>query len=404
MPTISKRSAEAFSSPIRQFAIYSREAEASGKYIYYLNIGQPDIPTPPKAMNAVKTMEREVIAYGPSEGAPELRTAYVQYFKTLGHELAMTNVLVTTGASEGIAFALQGCLDRGDEIIVPEPLYALYQGYIQLSGAEIRTITSRIDDGYALPSAEDFEALVTSRTKAIFLCNPNNPTGTMYTREALLALTEVVRKHDLFLIVDEVYRNFCYSDEAFYSALSLPGLEQHVVVLDSVSKRYSACGARIGALISRNQDLLLGIRKFAEYRLSPPVFGQHLATTLLKLEPQYYGIIREEFGRRRAFLVNRLQQMKGVRAYWPGGAFYVLAELPVSDAGEFCKWLLTDFEHQRTTVMLAPGSGFYSTPGLGRSQVRIAYVLRTDELAKAMHCLELALAKYHTLKPSEVTA
>jgi aspartate aminotransferase len=398
MPKVSERALTSYDTPIRNHAKLANMAEAQGKKIYYLNIGQPDICTPPEAMNALKKIEGSILAYSPSEGHPTLREKYAEYYRNHGLYINKNQILVTTGASEAILFVLQGCLDRGQEIIIPEPFYAIYRGYTQMAGLEIKAVTSHIGNGFALPEISAFEKCITPSTGAVLLCNPNNPTGSIYSEKALKELAILVQKHNLFLIVDEVYSTFCYQDEPFFSALSLEGLNDHVVVLDSISKRYSACGARIGCLISRNEHLLMNIRKFAEYRLSPPGLGQIIAGKLLELDEDYYEGIHREFAGRRSLVVERLKKMNGTIAYWPGGAFYVFAELPVDDTELFCRWLLTDFEHQGATLMLAPGAGFYSTPGLGTKEVRIAYVLNEQSLDTAMDCLEEALKQYRKMK------
>ncbi len=395
MPSISQRGETAHSSPIRKLAAAAEAAKKAGKKVYHLNIGQPDILTPRAGLDAVRNIDLDILAYSPSNGNASLREKMPAYYRKFGIDLHPDEILITSGASEGILFTLLACLDAGDAVLSPEPLYANYLGFAGMAGVQVKPITTTIDTGFALPDIAAFQAALTPDVKAIMLCNPNNPTGAFYPEQTLRALAELVLDRDLYLIVDEVYREFCYRDDvAFFSALNLPGLEQHVVVLDSVSKRYSACGARIGAIITRNEALRTTIQKYAETRLSPPTFGQIFAEATLQTEDSYFQTVTAEYRRRRDLLFSRLQAMPGVRCYQPEGAFYVFAELPIDDADRFCRWLLEDFSYENQTLMLAPGAGFYATPGLGQREVRFAYVLNTTDLGQAMDCLERALETY----------
>lgn len=395
MPSISQRGETAHSSPIRKLAAAAERAKKAGKKVYHLNIGQPDILTPRAGLDAVRIIDLDILAYSPSNGYPSLREKMPAYYRKFGLEVKPDEIIVTAGASEGILFALLACLDADDAVLSPEPLYANYLGFAGMAGVRVKPVTTSIETGFALPDIAAFQAALTPDVKAILLCNPNNPTGAFYPERTLRALAELVLDRDLYLIVDEVYREFCYRDDTpFFSALSLSGLEQHVVILDSVSKRYSACGARIGAIVTRNEALRTTIQKYAETRLSPPTFGQIFAEATLQTEDVYFQTVTAEYRRRRDLLFARLKAMPGVRCYQPEGAFYVFAELPIDDADRFCRWLLEDFSFENQTVMLAPGSGFYATPGLGRREVRFAYVLNTDDLSRAMDCLQEALKVY----------
>jgi aspartate aminotransferase len=398
MPKISHRGETAHSSPIRKLAAAAEQAKQSGKKVYHLNIGQPDILTPPAALEALRNTRLEVLAYSPSAGYASLREKVPAYYHKFGIEVGAEDVLITSGASEGILFTLLACLNPGEAVLSPEPMYANYLGFAGMADVRVKPLTTRIETGFALPGIADFRAAITPDVKAILLCNPNNPTGAFYPEATLRALAEIVLERDLYLIVDEVYREFCYRDDAaFFSALNLPGLAEHVVVLDSVSKRYSACGARIGAIVTRNATLRHTIQKYAETRLSPPTFGQIFAEAALQTEDAYFEAVTTEYRQRRDLLYRRLQAMPGVTCYCPEGAFYVFAELPVDDADRFCRWLLDDFSWENQTLMLAPGSGFYATEGMGKRQVRFAYVLNTIDLDRAMDCLEHALRQYAPL-------
>ena len=395
MPKVSRRGEAAFSSPIRKLAAAADRAKQHGKKVYHLNIGQPDILTPANALQAVREAKIDILAYSPSNGYATYREKLPDYYRKYGVEIGPNDILVTSGASEGILFTLLACLNQGESVLSPEPLYANYLGFAGMADVQVKPITTHISSGFALPSIADFHRALTPDVKAIVLCNPNNPTGALYPEKTLRALGEIALEHDLYLIVDEVYREFCYDDDdAFFSALRLPGLEDHVIVLDSVSKRYSACGARIGAVITRNAALRAVIQKYAETRLSPPGYGQIFAEATLQTEDSYFDTVKEEYRHRRDLLYRRLSEMEGVVCYRPEGAFYVFAELPIDDADRFCRWLLDEFEYEGQTVMLAPGTGFYATPGMGRREVRFAYVLNCHDLDKAMDCLGAALMAY----------
>lgn len=402
MPTISQRGATAHSSPIRKLAPFADAAKRAGKKVYHLNIGQPDILTPRHGMDALREMQMDILAYSPSNGYASLREKMLPYYRSLGVELSAQQLLITEGASEGVMFTFLAALNPGDTVLTPEPLYANYLGFAGMTGVRIKPITTTIDTGFALPDVARFREAITPDVKALVLCNPNNPTGAFYPASVLRALADLVLEFDLYLIVDEVYREFCYrDDEPFFSALCLPGLEQHVVVLDSISKRYSACGARIGAVVTRHAPLMAAIHKYAETRLSPPTFGQIFAEATLEVDRDYFETVLEEYRLRREVLFARLRAIPGVMCYQPDGAFYVFAELPIDDSDRFCRWLLEDFSHEGQTVMLAPGTGFYATPGLGRREVRIAYVLNVDDIHRGIDCLEHALVAYRSIMKAE---
>jgi aspartate aminotransferase len=394
MPNISNRGRHTYASPIRKLSGFANQAKAAGKRVYHLNIGQPDIATPKVALNKIKNLDLSVVAYAPAEGIRSYREALVDYYKSFEIEVTADQILITTGASEAILFSMLSCMDAGDEIIIPEPFYAIYNGFSQMSGLTIVPITSYLETGFKLPEVAEFEQVITEKSKAIFICNPNNPTGCLYSKDNLIALANLAKKHDLFLFVDEVYREFCYDDGEFFSALNIDGMSENVVVMDSISKRFSACGARVGALVTRNQELLDTVVRFSRLRLSSPTLGQILAEATLSEPPAYIEIARSEYDLRRKTVYDRLSKMKGVDCYLPGGAFYCFARLPIADSEHFCQWLLEDFDYQNKTVMLAPGGGFYATEGLGQNEVRIAYVLNVNDLHKAMDCLEEALKVY----------
>lgn len=394
MPKISQRGECTPLSPFRKFAPLAERAKAQGRKIYHLNIGQPDILTPPQALQAVREHPLRVLAYSSADGNLSYRQKLTGYYRSFGVELAPNQIIVTTGASEAIYLGLLSCFNQGDEILSPEPFYANYNGFAHMADIEVRAIPCRIEDGFALPSAADFERCLTPKTKGIFLCNPNNPTGCVYPEATLRELAEVVKRHDLYLFVDEVYREFCYDGQDFFSALRLDDIREHVVVVDSISKRYSACGARIGALITYNERVLEAVNRYAMLRLSPPGFGQILAEAALDVDAGYLDEVKIEYDLRRQTVFRRLQQMPGVTSYLPGGAFYCFARFPIDDADKFCRWLLEDFEYQGATVMLSPGAGFYATPGAGLNEVRMAYVICRDDLEAAMDCLEHALIEY----------
>lgn len=394
MPRISERGQNIYLSPFRKLIPYAEKAERDGKQVFHLNIGQPDIETPALAMDAVKNADMKILAYSNAIGNLSYRTKLVQYYRKFGIRVTPTDLIVTTGASEAFPFLFMSCLNPGDEIIIPEPFYANYIGFAQMAGIHIKPITCTIESGFSLPSIADFEAAITAHTKAIFITNPNNPTGCLYTEDVMIELSRLVSVYDMFLFVDEVYREFCYDGGRFFSALQIEDVADNVVVIDSISKRFSACGARIGTLISRNPDVIDSITKFAKLRLSPPGLAQILAEATLDVDQDYMQMAIGEYDRRRMTVYNRLNAMDGVICYKPGGAFYCFVELPVDSAEYFCQWLLESFDYRGKTVMLAPGSGFYATKGLGERQVRIAYILKAELLEEAMDCLEVALKNY----------
>lgn len=394
MPSISHRGAQMPPSPIRKLVPFANAAKQRGTKVYHLNIGQPDIETPQVILDAVRHTNMKVLDYSPSEGFESYRKKLVEYYKRNDIDLNTGNIIVTTGGSEAIMFAIMTCLDDGDEIIIPEPFYANYNGFSTSAGVKVVPIPSSIETGFALPPIEEFEKAVTPRTKAIMICNPNNPTGYLYSAEELNVLKEICLKHDLFLFSDEAYREFCYDGRKHISALSLPGLENHAILLDTISKRYSACGGRIGAFVTRNPEVLTAAMKFAQARLSPPSFAQILGEAAVDLPSDYFDAVHAEYTSRRDLLVKRLTAMQGVKCPLPGGAFYAIAQLPVDDSEKFCQWLLESFSHNGATVMMAPAAGFYATPGKGRNEVRLAYVLNAEAINGAMDCLEAALKEY----------
>ena len=398
MPKISERGIEMPSSPIRKLAPLANEAKARGIKVYHLNIGQPDLPTPQKALDALKNVDRKVLEYSPSQGFLSLREKLQTYYRKFRIELSVNDINVTSGGSEAVLFAFLACLNPGDEIIVPEPAYANYMAFAVSAGAVIKTVTSTIDTGFSLPPVEEFEKLITERTKAILICNPNNPTGYLYSRAEMNQIRDIVKKHDLYLFSDEVYREFIYTGSPYISALNLDGIENNVVLVDSVSKRYSECGIRIGALVTRNADVRRAVMKFCQARLSPPLLGQIVAEESIMGTEEYAADVYEEYVERRKCLVDGLNRIEGVYSPIPMGAFYTVAKLPVDDADKFCEWCLSDFSYEGETVMMAPASGFYSTPGMGRDQVRIAYVLKKEDLQRALFILEKALEAYNNLK------
>lgn len=381
-------------SPIRKLVPYAEEAKRKGRKIYHLNIGQPDIPTPQVALDAIKNNSLKVVEYSHSAGNESYRRKLALYYQNLKINVDHTEMVITTGGSEAILFGLMSCLNPGDEVIVPEPFYANYNGFCITAGVKIVPVTSYIETGFALPPIEDFEKLITSKTKGIIICNPNNPTGYLYSKEEIEKLGEIVRKYDLYLFSDEVYREFCYDGNTHFSVMHLKGLENNVVLMDSVSKRYSACGVRIGALISKNKDVIATAIKFAQARLSPPSYGQIVGEAALETPKEYFDEVYNEYIERRDLMVDALNKMEGVVCPLPKGAFYTTVKLPVDDSDNFAQWLLSDFEYENQTVMLAPATGFYSTPGKGKNEVRIAYVLKKEDLVKAMKCLEEALKVY----------
>ncbi|OAV45035.1 pyridoxal phosphate-dependent aminotransferase [Lewinella sp. 4G2] len=393
MPTVSHRSETVPLSPFRKLIPVADAAKAAGRHVYHLNIGQPDILTHPAAVEQFRKLDWEILDYSPSNGIPSYRAKLTDYYARFGIELEADNIMVTTGGSEAILFFMLSCLDPGDEIIVPEPFYANYNGYAHIADVRVVPITGRIEDGFSLPSPEAFAAKITRRTRAIMITSPNNPTGACYSAAEMQTLADIVVKNDLFLCADEVYREFAY-DHPVQSVLEFDQLHEHAIVIDSVSKRYSATGARVGALVCRNSKILAGVDRFAKLRLSPPGLGQMLSECMLEGDTAYLNGVKEEYQARRDVVFERLQAMPDVFSYRPGGAFYCFARFPISDSEDFCRWLLEDFEYEGATVMLAPGPGFYATPGLGRDECRIAYVLNRDDLNKAMDCLERALLVY----------
>lgn len=381
-------------SPIRRLVKYANQAAAKGVKVYRLNIGQPDVPTPQAAFDALKKIDRKVLEYSPSEGLLSLRTKLREYYKRFNIDVDVDDIIVTTGGSEAVLFAFMACLDPGDEIIVPEPAYANYMAFAISAGAKIVTVPSSIDNGFELPPVEKFEELITPRTKGILICNPNNPTGYLYTMKEMLQLRDLVKKHDLFLFSDEVYREFCYTGAPYISAFHLPGIEEQVVLIDSVSKRYNECGIRIGALITKNKELKANVMKFCQARLSPPLLGQLVAEASIDTPAEYMLETYNEYVERRKFLVDRINRIPGCYTPIPMGAFYTVVRLPVDDAEKFCIWCLTEFQYEGQTVFMAPASGFYATPGMGLDEVRMAYVLNRQDLGKAMDVLEKALEAY----------
>ncbi|WP_118952423.1 pyridoxal phosphate-dependent aminotransferase [Taibaiella helva] len=394
MPTISERGVQMPPSPIRKLTPYADAAKKKGLKVYHLNIGQPDIETPPSIIEAVHQANVRVLEYSPSQGFESYRQKLAGYYAKRGVNVNANQIIVTTGGSEAISFALMSCLNPGDEVIIPEPFYANYNGFAVSAAIKVVPINSTIEENFALPPIEAFEKAVTPRTRAILICNPNNPTGYLYSKAELEVLRNICLKHDLFLFSDEAYREFCYDGQTHTSALQLEGLEQHAVLMDTISKRYSACGARIGALVTRNEAVLTAVLKFAQARLSPPTFEQILGEAACDLPDNYFDTVLTEYASRRDLLVKRLQAMDGVTCPNPGGAFYAMAKLPVDSSERFCQWLLESFEHEGATVMMAPASGFYATPGLGKDEVRLAYVLNEEAINKAMDCLEAALKAY----------
>jgi len=395
MPVISHRGAQMPPSPIRKLVPYADAAKKRGTKVYHLNIGQPDIETPESILDAVRHTNMKVLEYSPSAGFDSYRKKLTEYYKRNNIDVTTAQIIVTTGGSEAIMFAIMSCLDPGDEIIIPEPFYANYNGYATGSGVKVVPIPSSIETGFALPPIDVFEKAVTTKTKAIMICNPNNPTGYLYSAAELNVLREICLKHDLFLFSDEAYREFCYDGAKHISALSLEGMDENAILLDTISKRYSACGGRIGAFVSRNADVINAAMKFAQARLSPPTFAQILGEAAVDLPLNYFDEVHAEYTSRRDLLVARLKAMKGVTCPLPGGAFYAMAQLPVDDSEKFCQWLLESFSHNGATVMMAPAAGFYATPGKGKTEVRLAYVLNTEDINAAMDCLEAALKEYN---------
>jgi aspartate aminotransferase len=399
MPTISQRGKECPPSPIRKLVPFSDIAKKKGIKVYHLNIGQPDIETPANVLEKLRHMDLKVIEYSHSAGILSYRQKLVEYYKKVGIEVTPDEMIVTTGGSEGILFAMMSCMNPGDEIIIPEPFYANYNGFAIAAGVVVKPIESFIDEGFGLPPISAFEEAITPRTKAIMVCNPNNPTGYLYSKEELCLLRDIVKKHDLYLFADEVYREFCYDGKQHYSVMNLDGIAQNVVLLDSISKRYSACGVRIGVMISKNKEIISTAMKFAQARLSPPTFGQIAGEEAVNTPDSYFVRVLDEYVQRRNIVVESINKMKGCFCPKPGGAFYAVARLPIDDSDKFCQWLLEDFSYEGQTVMLAPATGFYATPGRGKDEVRISYVLNVNDLKNAMKSLEEGLKVYPGKKP-----
>jgi aspartate aminotransferase len=399
MPAISTKGISMPASPIRKLVPYADAAKMKGTKVYHLNIGQPDLETPKAFWDKLAHMDMKVLAYCPSDGFASYREKFSQYYNRLGIGVHPADFIITNGGSEALLFTMMSCIDEGEEVIIPEPMYANYIGFAASGNIKVKPIPCKLEDSFALPPIADFEKLIDKHTKAILICNPNNPTGYLYSREELETLRQLVLKHDLYLFVDEVYREFIYGDRQHFSALNLEGLEQNVIVIDSISKRFSACGARIGAIVTRNKEVLGAAMKFAQARLSPPSLGQIAGESLFDLGADYYSGIKREYQNRRDTIVDLLNDIPGVTCPTPGGAFYAVASLPVDDTDVFCQWMLESFSYEGATVMMAPASGFYATPGTGKSEVRIAYVLNESDLAKAIECLKEGLKKYTSIHP-----
>ncbi|MBL4669337.1 MAG: pyridoxal phosphate-dependent aminotransferase [Flavobacteriales bacterium] len=394
MLDISNRGLEMPESPIRKLVPYAEAAKEKGRTVYHLNIGQPDIETPKVAIDAIKNIDLSVIEYSHSAGIESYRKGLANYYNNLNLNVSFEDILVTTGGSEALLFAFNSCLNEDDEVIIPEPFYANYNGFAKTAGVNVIPVTSSINTGFSLPPIEDFEKLITSKTKAILICNPGNPTGYLYSKQELETLRDIVKKHNLYLIADEVYREFCYDGETHYSVFNLEGIDNNIIVIDSVSKRYSMCGARIGAFVSKNKKLVETALKYAQARLSPPTLGQIAGEAALQTPQSYFDDVINEYVGRRDLVIKGLNNIEGVKCPTPGGAFYAVAELPVKNAEKFCQWLLEDFEYNNQTVMIAPAAGFYATKGLGEREVRIAYVLNKESLKNAIECLDQALKVY----------
>jgi len=394
MPHTSQRGQSMPESPIRKLVPLADKAKARGIKVYHLNIGQPDIKTPEEALEAVRNIDRTILEYSPSDGIKSLKAKLASYYHTFNIDVTEEDIIITTGGSEAVNFAFMSCLDPGDEIIVPEPAYANYTAFAIAAGAVVKPVVSSIEEGFALPPIEKFEELISARTKGIMICNPNNPTGYLYTRSEMRQIRDLVKKYDLFLFSDEVYREFCYTGAPYISAFHLDGIEENVILADSVSKRYSECGIRIGTLVTKNKEVRKNVMKFCQARLSPPLLGQIAAEASMDAPKEYMMDVYDEYVERRKFLIDGLNRIPGVYSPIPMGAFYTVARLPIDDADKFCSWLLSDFEYEGCTVMMAPGSGFYTEPDLGKDEVRIAYVLNKDELKHALIVLGKALEVY----------
>ncbi|POS02015.1 aspartate aminotransferase [Flavobacterium croceum DSM 17960] len=397
MPNISRKGMEMPQSPIRKLVPYAEAAKKKGRKVYHLNIGQPDIKTPQVALDAIKNTNITILEYSHSAGFESYRNKLAASYQKIGLPIATEDIIVTTGGSEALLFALGSTMDAGDEIIIPEPFYANYNGFAVSSGVKVVPVVSGIENGFALPPISDFEKLITNKTKAILICNPGNPTGYLYSKEEIQQLASLVQKHDLFLIADEVYREFVYDNEQHYSIMNIAGIENHAIMIDSVSKRYSMCGARIGCIVSKNKEVMTAALKFAQARLSPPTYEQIASEAALDTPKSYFDEVIEEYKERRDVLVRELHKIEGVTVAVPKGAFYCIAKLPVNNADDFAQWLLESFELNNETVMVAPAAGFYSTPNIGLSEVRIAYVLKKEDLVKSCEILKAALIEYKAL-------
>jgi aspartate aminotransferase len=395
MPQVSQKGRQMPESPIRKLVPYAEAAKKKGHKVYHLNIGQPDIKTPEVALNAIKNNNIEILEYSHSAGFESYRTKLAQYYTNHGVAVSTPDIIITTGGSEALLFALGSTLDAGDEIIIPEPFYANYNGFSVASGVNVVPVISTIDEGFALPPIADFEKLITQKTKAILICNPGNPTGYLYTQKEMHQLAELVKKHDLFLIADEVYREFTYDGDKHYSVMNIEGIEQNAIMIDSVSKRYSMCGARIGCIVSKNKEVMATAMKFAQARLSPPTFAQIASEAALDTPQSYFTEVIGEYKERRDTLISELNKIEGLKVATPKGAFYCIAKLPVDNADKFAQWLLESFDHNGETVMVAPAAGFYSTPGVGLDEIRIAYVLKKEDLIRSVAILKEALAQYN---------
>ena len=394
MPQTSNRGKLMPESPIRKLVPLADKAKARGIKVYHLNIGQPDLDTPQIGLDAIRNIDRKILEYSPSDGFKSLRIKLASYYRSFNLDVTLDDIIITTGGSEAVSFAFMSCLDPGDEIIVPEPAYANYTAFAIGAGAVVKPVVSSIDEGFALPSIEKFEELITPRTKGILICNPNNPTGYLYTRSEMNQIRDLVKKYDLYLFSDEVYREFCYTGAPYISAFHLDGIEENVILIDSVSKRYSEYGIRIGALVTKNKEVRKNVMKFCQARLSPPLIGQIVAEASMDTPAEYMLDMYNEYVERRKFLIDGLNRISGVYSPIPMGAFYTVARLPIDDSDKFCSWLLSDFEYEGCTVMMAPGTGFYTEPGLGKNEVRIAYVLNKEDLKHALVVLAKALEVY----------
>ncbi len=401
MPKTSERGQEMPASPIRKLAPFAEKAKARGVKVYHLNIGQPDIKTPKIAIDAIRNYNQEIFEYSPSDGFKSLRLKLADYYRSFNIDVAYDDIIITSGGSEAVSFAFMSCLDPGDEIIVSDPAYANYTAFAIGAGAVVKPVVSSIDDGFSLPPIEKFEELITPRTKGILICNPNNPTGYLYTRKEMNLIRDLVKKYDLYLFSDEVYREFCYTGAPYISAFHLDGIEENVILIDSFSKRYSACGIRIGALVTKNKEVRKTVMKFCQARLSPPLLGQVAAEALMDTPKEYLMEVYDEYVERRKFLIDGLNRIPGVYSPIPMGAFYTIVRLPIDDSDKFCAWCLSDFEYEGCTVMMAPGTGFYTDHNLGKNEVRIAYVLNKEDLKHALIVLEKALEAYAKIMRNE---